>query len=235
MKKIDIIFKKDGKEVPPKTLEEYHLQNLDKLIEESKGKKVSLFRSIMPNIKDPTQIVIILCAVLLLIVVLTKFFLESLHTLAMIVFFAVLVMTIILLCIDITQNYKDVKLIREGIINASNEKSLIKKHQNLYTVGSIGNRYAEFKALMNYNYYNVRNFVGLQTLSENTMLKHSQTNYGKGSCSFSVEYSDKNGYVGTTSFYIKKVSENTKLTTDTLICNENEIVLVKAYRTKNKY
>ena len=232
MKKIDIIFKKDGKEVPKEVLEEYHLKKLNRLIEESKNKKVSFLKSIIPNLNDATQVVMILCAVLLLIVVLTRFFLESLHFFAMIVFFAVLAMTIILLCISITQNCNNIRLIREHINNAEKEKSLAKKHQTLYTVGSIGNRYAEFKALMNYNYYNVRNFVGLQTLSENTMLKHSQTNYGKGSCSFFAEYFDKNGYVGTTSFYIKKVSKNTKLTTDTLICNENEIVLVKAYRKK---
>lgn len=232
MKKIDIIFKKDGKEVPKEVLEEYHLKKLNRLIEESKNKKVSFLKSIIPNLNDATQVVMILCAVLLLIVVLTRFFLESLHTIAMIVFFAVLAMTIILLCISITQSCKDIRLIREYINNAEKEKSLAKKHQILYNVGSIGNRYAEFKALMNYNYYNVRNFVDLQTLSENTLLKH---NYGKESRSLFAEYSDKNGYVGTTSLYIKKVSENTKLTTDTLICNENEIVLVKAYRNKNKY
>ena len=229
MKKLEIIFKRKGKEVTIEEMEKGLIEDINATLDDMSTKKVSFLKSILFKVNTIAWITLIA------LIVIGPYVLTMIHRsdekaifLVATIFWGLLVISnIIWLLTDIADVYKDTTRIRAYIKKAQEEKNIERKFARLCDAEEIACEFEEFSDMRDFKFDVVDDFLTLREVVKQEILEYS---LATKTYMMVLKTADKNGTVQTALIALDEKRESTKVTNDVLICSDEGTTYIKAFK-----
>ena len=221
---LEIIYKKKGSEVSRKCLEEEFKSQLDELVDSVRGRRISFFRSVVPNIDILTWVVLAACFVLFGASFFIYMEIPEVRPCIVFILGISLLCTITIIINNILKVYRDVWHFRDFINDVKETEDLFKKNYLTFVAQLAVSQFREFDVFVNYRSAMVRDFCKLSELSDKVVIDYDLK---KDEMILQIKYIDMNRNMQSIEIVLDNVIDS-NTSKNSLICSDEGFVLEKA-------
>lgn len=222
-KKLNILYRKNDKATSRTYLEEEFKTQLDLLADSVEGRKVSFFRSIIPNIGIlPWAALIVYMAVFAASIIICKEFSEFIPALM----FSLALDTILLIFVTVRrfiEVYKDLWNFRIFIKDAKETNDLFRKNFLISIAQVAVCQFREFEDFENHKLNKIRDFCKVETLADKVIIDYAIEEENE----LHIKYIDMNRNEQSIAITLNSVIDS-NTPEDSLICSNEGFVLARA-------